>query len=1088
MPQYAVLTQTYSADDLRREWAYDSGPPRQLTFLDYQLGTGQLIGQGVVNGPPDPDGFEDGRVLYGPAREGYTRVSVYYQAGAPVLEAIENFYGEPTVTCDLSCAVTVSGFLLSLEVLTSHPPFETSLDNNNWEVGKIEYGPLPAGSGVVYVRDAGDGINACVVQRPYTITGEPVHDGELIDTFGPDSDGATHSLYYTTNPRLIEDFTSPPTPVRVQITEQERGRADGAIFRTVCEGTSLVEFVAILTPPYALVQVTPNSPTCGAPVYEGCTLQVTGVATTTESAAGRDATATVQTSGAQGSLLYSLDRFRTPGQEGPVFTGLLSGRHLVTVKEDRADGCLATYEFTVTTTHGLRYVVPAWTDDGQPCEARIFLRGYTGAVETLESQPSPILITWEGGATDHVFSNPVQASTLELQLIVTREGQLEDAFAPDERYAKAEVWVDEQLEGVFWLTPSLYDAAHLAPPFVMTLRGTDGLPGLKELSFATASNAFYEGLYSDVQLVQRCLELLDYALPINTSVNLYAVGMDSTTAADPLAQVYTYAQGLITDKGEPMSCRDVLGVVLGKYDAQLRQEQGQWWVERLRDVARASTIRRHYTAKGVRLVGTAGTSDEALLRVITPDTGNLFWQTCGQRLLVLPAMAGVEVEATPGGPLNLLSATTWEPSYFLKDDTLVFWRGMAPVARQEPAKKNEPAGLRFIGDNPDEWVQTPAVAVGNARDTPRVFAELTLSLTAYFDKDLQIPDGTETGPAPGFENAYPLLRYAVQYNNLWRANLTDFQATPFIYERPLYQLQKPVEIKIPLVFEPGMVSVRFYATQDLYLTNIRLTNGEAYEEEHTDLYRTRNQLAGRLTQTDTELTLLGSDTPGSVLLRTSLLDSHMPTQAWYTLGQDPDTAVELGDHLVADRQQWQQAPAQVLTGVLRGNLRARQTITDPQELIPRGYKQTSHSWDVVRNTHTLTMTELLSATIGVPIGPGIDPPGAALAPLYVGPAAQRPLTAADVRALPTSQLPAVGLLTLLTGTTHSVFALALPPGYAVVSVLDVETGADLTDQYAASALLLPTDANPTGLLYTLYVMAAAVPYLNAHHHQFTLRA
>ncbi|MCC2547724.1 hypothetical protein LJY25_14810 [Hymenobacter sp. BT175] len=968
MALFPVLTQTYTAADVRREWVYASDLPRSLTYQDYVLSTGALIGQAAVNDAPDADGRPDGQVLY-EAQEGTTRVRVLNQVGAdPLLSVEENYYQEPAVTCDLYCNVQVVGRAILLDVGTSYGPWESSIDNSNWTAARTRYDALPTGPGLVYVRDQGDGTNRCTLTRSYTIGAASTPAGDLIDTF-TDDQGVEHNLYYTTGPRLVQDYTTPPTPEVLGVTQAERGRADGEVFSGRCEGTTRVDFAALLTPPYASIILTADAPFCGAPVFGACTLQITGVTVTPESAQGKDATATVLTSGAQGDLLYSLDRFETPGQTSPTFDGLLSGRHLVTVKENRVDGCLAELEFTTAAAYGLRYTVPFFCPEYQEdAEVRISLRGYTGEPEVLEGQAETAVITWEGNATDHVADNPVQASTLDINLLVMQEDQLRDAFAPDDRYAKAELWIGGTLEWSGWLTPQLYDAAHLAPPFYMTLRATDGLAGLKEIPFTTASGAKLSGTFSDLDLLRRCLEVLDYALPLTTSVSLYAYGMTTLAADDPLAQVYTYAQGL-TDNGKPMSCRDVLALVLSRYNAQLRQEEGTWWVERISEVARQTTRRRRYDATGARL---PGVTTESLLRVISDPEDELPWVTAAQRLQLLPAVSAVEINTEPGGILNLLPGTDWSEAAFLPGPAaLVYWSGRAAVARQAPAKKGEPAGLRFTGTDFNAWVQSPPAAVGNVRDDFRLPGMMTLTITATFDRDLQIPDGPEIDePAPGFPaSSYPVLQYAIQVGNQWIQSPSGLGNTPHRFEVRLFQLLKPVTFTIPFLVEPNTVSVRLYSTKDMVITGLRLTNGEATVEERTDLYRARNTQAGRLIQVDDRLALKGSDTPGSLVDRTPLLANGTPTQRWGELGTDLLAGKELGDLLAAERLLWQQRPVQVLTGVLMGRLRVRNTITDPQELRPRGYKQTAHVWSVAQGFHTVTLVELLGTYIGIPPRP-----------------------------------------------------------------------------------------------------------------------
>ncbi|MVN77731.1 hypothetical protein GO988_15465 [Hymenobacter sp. HMF4947] len=107
--------------------------------------------------------------------------------------------------------------------------------------------------------------------------------------------------------------------------------------------------------------------------------------------------------------------------------------------------------------------------------------------------------------------------------------------------------------------------------------------------------------------------------------------------------------------------------------------------------------------------------------------------------------------------------------------------------------------------------------------------------------------------------------------------------------------------------------------------------------------------------------------------------------------------------------------------------------------------------------------------------------------LFFGATAAAPADSATVRALPQSQLTNVGHVgQLTTGTSATRFAIALPPGYQLLNVTDVDNqSANVTAAYASQGTLSVQDPSGTPYNYTLYLYTAATPYATSARHLFT---
>lgn len=107
--------------------------------------------------------------------------------------------------------------------------------------------------------------------------------------------------------------------------------------------------------------------------------------------------------------------------------------------------------------------------------------------------------------------------------------------------------------------------------------------------------------------------------------------------------------------------------------------------------------------------------------------------------------------------------------------------------------------------------------------------------------------------------------------------------------------------------------------------------------------------------------------------------------------------------------------------------------------------------------------------------------------VFFGATATTPTDSDTTRALPQKQLTSAGNQGILTtGTTATQFAIALPPGYRLLSVFDLDNqGANITSAYAAQDGLSVKDAGGTPRDYFLYLYRAAGPYPVSARHQFT---
>jgi len=115
---------------------------------------------------------------------------------------------------------------------------------------------------------------------------------------------------------------------------------------------------------------------------------------------------------------------------------------------------------------------------------------------------------------------------------------------------------------------------------------------------------------------------------------------------------------------------------------------------------------------------------------------------------------------------------------------------------------------------------------------------------------------------------------------------------------------------------------------------------------------------------------------------------------------------------------------------------------------------------------------------------------------FYGASATSPANSAEVRALPVGefQTSSINTFCLNTGAVQTKFVVALPPGRTINEVIDLETNANITDQYdgtgigavAPISISVNTGGGSGGAVnYCQYEMNSAIPYSSNHRHRIT---
>ncbi len=277
--------------------------------------------------------------------------------------------------------------------------------------------------------------------------------------------------------------------------------------------------------------------------------------------------------------------------------------------------------------YGPRWLLAYSDVAGVPCRLEMWAAGYTGAVEKIFGQASPVILKTDGlngaiGGQGDI--GPVVTTTAELNLQVTAD-TFEEIIGRD-RYCRVDFYYDNQLHFRGFVEPSTYDAPMLPGLQNVSLTATDGLAGLKEVFMSGHLNQRLYGRRPWLNTLLHCLSRTDVALPVRLFTNRREVSM-ATTAA-PEQEATTDRTGYWKEsENEPIFQRPTLEAVAQALGGTLMQREGRWEIRNILEAA-GDTEGRAYRPAGTP-VGTL-TVAAPTATILPPTQGLLHWLDADQ--------------------------------------------------------------------------------------------------------------------------------------------------------------------------------------------------------------------------------------------------------------------------------------------------------------------------------------------------------------------------------------------------------------------------------------------------------------------------
>ena len=263
--------------------------------------------------------------------------------------------------------------------------------------------------------------------------------------------------------------------------------------------------------------------------------------------------------------------------------------------------------------YGARYLFNFRSDNGKDVVIRISENGYSGSTLSRHVGGSPQLRLEQ--------SDCIKGMSLEIPAECVVEDEYADLYTSDPYKYLVELEINSTPMWKGYITPELYSAPWIDPPYDVTLTATDGLGELKMHTFPALGR----------QSLEAFLSTLLAATGLNLPIKLISTAATDVTAASSLLADSTV--NLDTHAGG--TYYDVLQEILTSIHATIQQKDGAWLIVRETDInSMTSGSSVHDTAGATYPVTDFGSMNDYNV-----------WPVGQLRMEIVPAKNSVKVSA-----------------------------------------------------------------------------------------------------------------------------------------------------------------------------------------------------------------------------------------------------------------------------------------------------------------------------------------------------------------------------------------------------------------------------------------------------------
>lgn len=239
--------------------------------------------------------------------------------------------------------------------------------------------------------------------------------------------------------------------------------------------------------------------------------------------------------------------------------------------------------------------------EGVPISVKIFKKSYAGVpIKVDEGGKSPVVLDYKIADTDNKFS-PIRACECIITFNSLVDFQFQRFYTDDEREYKVEIRKGGELKFAGYIIPDTAEEPFVATPYPITIRATDGVAALKNITYPLPIGSDIRIRQSFRDIIAYCLAMTNLPLNIRTITNLYETKMANTIDDDPLVQATVSPLRMADSKGNIFSAYDALTAVCELFGARFYQQDGCWNFERINELSGNVIRRRNYNYTGLFL-------------------------------------------------------------------------------------------------------------------------------------------------------------------------------------------------------------------------------------------------------------------------------------------------------------------------------------------------------------------------------------------------------------------------------------------------------------------------------------------------------
>lgn len=363
-------------------------------------------------------------------------------------------------------------------------------------------------------------------------------------------------------------------------------------------------------------------------------------------------------------------------QSSGTFTGLLPGQYRIYLRDSK--NCFANVLVTVGfgNDFGPLYRLEYTDIIGGTTTIDITQRDYAGAVTVVKGANIGFERSLKGEASLDKFE-AILATKAVVNLTSETVGAFAGLYTNNPEEFRFEAKKNGTLFGIYKVLPQQHSEEYTRPPYYISVVAIDGLASLKDFVFLQDDGQRFHSSMKAIELIAYILKKTKLELNIRVAINLYATGMNTTAADDPLDQAYVDCDTYYISETEP-TLDYVLRQILEPFGASIVQENAVWNIVRVEE-KRATYDYREFDSDGVYV---SNSSFNPLMDVNLPTTGSGFYfSDRDQHLNLCPGYGKIRVFYKLGLRENILEngdfrlTSVFDPTnnaYFFKLDTMGF--------------------------------------------------------------------------------------------------------------------------------------------------------------------------------------------------------------------------------------------------------------------------------------------------------------------------------------------------------------------------------------------------------------------------------